>query len=70
MDKQKEYESLVEISAHARLLMAHSDNMDILYSAERIEPHTLHCIGSLGYSKDKFKQDVIARYLELNNSLK
>jgi hypothetical protein len=70
MDKQKQYDCLVEISAHARLLLAHSDDNIVLYDSMRIYPYTIHSIEALGFSKDKFEADVINRYLELNNSLK
>lgn len=66
MNREQQYNALVEIVANVRLLLAHGDTNDY---AEKIKADTENLAVSLGYSKDKFYNDAIKRYMELNKSL-
>ncbi|KMP65152.1 MULTISPECIES: hypothetical protein [Bacillus cereus group] len=66
MNREQQYNTLVEIVANVRLLLAHGDTNDY---AEKIKADTENLAVSLGYSKDKFYNDAIKRYMELNKSL-
>lgn len=66
MNKEQQYSALVEIVANVRLLLAHGDTNDY---AEKIKADTENLAVSLGYSKEKFYNDAIKRYMELNKSL-
>ncbi|PGA05574.1 hypothetical protein [Bacillus mycoides] len=66
MNREQQYSALVGIVANARLLMAEGDTN---YYAERIKVDTEKLVVSLGYSKDKFYDDVIKGYMELKKSL-
>ncbi|PEF30383.1 hypothetical protein CON39_11980 [Bacillus thuringiensis] len=68
MDKKKQYDTLVEIVANARMLLAQDDDTNDY--AEKIRVDTKSLAGSLGYSEEKFNQDTIMRYMELNKSTK
>ncbi|HDX9663253.1 TPA: hypothetical protein ROX91_001952 [Bacillus cereus] len=66
MNEEKQYDILVEIVANVRLLLAEGDTNDY---AEKIRVDTENLAVSLGYSKDKFYNDAIKRYMEINKSL-
>ncbi|MGH0831282.1 hypothetical protein ACQVTX_23690 [Bacillus pretiosus] len=66
MNREQQYNTLVEIVANVRLLLAHGDTNDY---AEKIKEDTENLAVSLGYSKEKFYNDAIKRYMELNKSL-
>ncbi|MCM0006208.1 MULTISPECIES: hypothetical protein [Bacillus cereus group] len=66
MNREQQYNTLVEIVANVRLLLAHGDTNDY---AEKIKADTENLAVTLGYSKDKFYNDAIKRYMELNKSL-
>lgn len=69
-DKEKEIESLVEILAQSRLLLAQSEDEKIFKLAKDIKLNTESCIASLGLSVSNLKGKSIQRYLELNEELK
>ncbi|MCC3687429.1 hypothetical protein LLR47_19695 [Bacillus cereus] len=66
MNREQQYNTLVEIVANVRLLLAHGDTNDY---AEKIKADTESLAVSLGYSKEKLYNDAIKRYMELNKSL-
>jgi hypothetical protein len=65
MDKQKQYDSLVEIVARARLLAANSDNGVVIKLSESIKLSGTGSVLALGYSDVKFNSDSVKRYKEL-----
>jgi hypothetical protein len=65
MNRQKQYEILVEIVAQARLLSATSDNDEVSLNTHKIKPYGVNAAVALGYSDVKFKSDSIKRYQEL-----
>lgn len=62
MERQKQYQSLVEIMAQARLLATLSDSDVVVSSMENIKIHTANSAVDLGFSDAKFNSDSIVRY--------
>ena len=63
MNKQRQYQALVEINAHSRLISAMSTEIgEEVYNMRNV---TGKLVEKLGYKEGKFQKDSIARYLEL-----
>jgi hypothetical protein len=64
MEREKQYQLLLEIVAKARILSANSDEDTVLDSVERIKNYGIISAVSLGYSEAKFKSDSLKLYKE------
>ena len=64
MNKQRQYQALVEINAQSRILFAMSDELSV-EPVHNLRNVTGDLVKELGYTQGEFQRDSVDRYLEL-----
>jgi len=70
MNRENQYEMLVEINARVRVLAALSNNEEVVKGTHQIKEVNNESITSLGYSDATFNSDSIKRYSQLVAGIK
>lgn len=70
MNREQQYDALIEIVANAKLMLVYSEDAIIDSYATTVKSNARRTIVSLGYSEKEFDKDVVRRYSQLDKELK
>ncbi|WP_151035782.1 hypothetical protein [Bacillus wiedmannii] len=70
MNREQQYDAIVEIVANAKLMLVYSDETVIDSYANTVKSNARRTIVSLGHSEKEFDKDVARRYNQLGQALK
>lgn len=65
MTIHEQYNALIEVAAHARLLAAQSEDKEVVSNMKNVKYNAVLSAINLGFSDAKFESDSMVRYKEL-----